>query len=118
MTGQGVPSDDQGGESRRRSPRIAAQVPIDVAFQGAVIQGQTAVVNRHGALILCGLNCGDDDLLDVTNRTTLEQVACRVVWCGSELVGGRRKLGVEMTEDRPRFWGIDFSALGDAGVRD
>jgi len=117
MTGQGASSGDAGGESRRRTPRIAAQVPIAVAFEGVVVEGQTAVVNRHGALILCGVNCADDDLLDVTNKTTREVVRCRVVWCGGEIVDGERRLGVEMTDDRPAFWGIDFSALSDPAFK-
>ena len=70
MTVQGAPSSDVGGESRRRSPRIAVQVPIEVAFASVTVDGTTAVVNRHGALILCGVNCADDDVLDVTNKTT------------------------------------------------
>ena len=115
MSGQGTSaSSEDGGESRRRSPRIAAQVPISVGYEGTVVEGQTAVVNRHGALILCGVNCSEDGLLEITNRTTHEQVHCRVVWCGSEILEGQRKLGVEMAEDRPAFWGIDFSALGGA----
>lgn len=117
MIGQGTSSGDAGGASRRRSPRIAAQVPIAVAFEGLVVDGQTAVVNRHGALILCGVNCADDDLLDVTNKTTHENVRCQVVWCGSEIVDGVRKLGVEMGDDRPAFWGIDFSALSDPAFK-
>ena len=115
MSGQGAsPPGDIEGESRRRSPRIAAQVPISVGYEGVVVEGQTAVVNRHGALILCGVNCTEGGLLEITNRTTREQVHCRVVWCGSEIVHGQRKLGVEMAEDRPAFWGIDFSALNAA----
>lgn len=114
MTGEGASS---GGESRRRSPRIAAQVPIAVDFDGRVVEGHTAVVNRHGALILCAVNCAEDDLLDITNRTTHDHVHCRVVWCGSELADGQRKLGVEMADDRPAFWGIDFSALSDAAFK-
>jgi hypothetical protein len=117
MTGQGALSDDAGGESRRRSPRITLQVPIAVAFEGLVVDGQTAVVNRHGALILCGVNCAEDDLLDVTNKTTHESVRCRVVWCGSEIVDGARKLGLEMTDDRPVFWGIDFASSSGAAFK-
>ena len=118
MTGERASSGDAGGESRRRSQRIAAQVPIAVAFEGLVVDGRTAVVNRHGALILCSVNCADDDLLDITNSTTHEHVRCRVVWCGSEIVDSERKLGVEMADDRPAFWGIDFSALSDTAFKD
>lgn len=117
MTEQGASSGDAGGESRRRSPRVPMQVPIEVAFAGVTVDGHTALVSRHGALILCGVNCAKNDLLDITNRTTHEHVRCRVVWCGSEIVDDQRKLGVETADDRPAFWGIDFSALSDAAFR-
>jgi len=113
MTPQGT--QPAGGESRRRSPRVAAQVPIEVASEGVVVSGRTAVVNRHGALILCGINCADGEVLEVRNKTTHEAVACRVVWCGSEVIDAERKLGIEMLEDRPEFWGLDFSALAEQG---
>jgi hypothetical protein len=104
---------DAGGESRRRSPRIPVQIPIEVTFAGAIAAGHTAIVNRHGALILCPVNCVEGDVLDVINKTTHKNVSCRVVWCSNETADGVRKLGVEMEEDRPAFWGIDFSALSD-----
>jgi hypothetical protein len=105
---------DEAGEARRRSPRIPVQVPVDVDFGGTIVAGRSAVVNRHGALILCSLNCAENDSLELTNKKTNEQVGCRVVWCSSEIVDGERKLGVELSQDSPAFWGIDFSALGDA----
>lgn len=110
MTASGASSEEVRGESRRRSPRVAVQVPVEVGFAGVVLEGRTALVSRHGALIQCGVNCARNDVLDVTNKATHEQVLCRVVWCGSEIVDGARKLGVEMGDDRPAFWGIDFGA--------
>jgi len=59
------------------------------------------------------MNCAEGDVLEVMNKTTHKNVWCRVVWCSSEIVGGARKLGVEMEEDQPAFWGIDFSSLSD-----
>lgn len=100
------------GEVRRRSPRIAAQVPIDVAFEGVSSDGRTAQVSRHGGVIVCALNCSEEDLLEVSNATTRESVRCRVVWCGRELIHGERKLAIAMLEDRPNFWGIDFGGAG------
>jgi hypothetical protein len=105
---------DASGELRRRSPRIAVQVPIGVSFGDTIASGHTAIVNRHGALILCIGNYVEGDVLDVMNKTTQESVRCRVVWCSSEIADGVRKLGVEMEEDRAAFWGIDFSALSDS----
>jgi hypothetical protein len=112
MTGLGTgPSDGTHDDSRRRSPRIAAQVAIDVGYKGVNADGRSALVSRYGGLILCGLNCAEQDLLHVRNRSTLETVQCRVAWCGSELIDGERKLGIELLEDRPDFWGIDFATL-------
>jgi hypothetical protein len=113
MEGERASSDDAGA-ARRRSPRIPVQVPIEVDFEGTTVAARSAVVNRHGALILCGLNCAENDSLQLTNKKTHEQVRCRVVWCSSEIVDGERKLGVELSNDAPAFWGIDFSALSDA----
>ena len=95
------------GDPRRRSPRVVAQVPIRVAAGGAEALGQTAVVNEHGALILCGMTAADGDEVRVTNTVSGESVACRVVWAGDEDETGLRKYGIELLEERPRFWGFE-----------
>ncbi len=74
-------ADDQ--EARRRSQRVVAQIPIRVAAGAAEGIGQTAVVNRHGALILCAVSAGGEDET------------------------GLRKYGIELLEERPGFWGFE-----------
>ena len=96
------------GDPRRRSQRVVAQVPIRVAAGGAEALGQTAVVNEHGALIMCGVNAADGDEVRVTNTVSGESVACRIVWAaGDEDEAGLKKYGIELLEERPRFWGFE-----------
>jgi hypothetical protein len=102
---------------RRRSLRIPAEVRLAVTYAGETVPGRTGMLSRFGALILCSLNLHEGDELTVTNRGSGDSVACRVVWCGDMVVTGERKYGIEMVEERPRFWGVDFSGLaGDEAV--
>jgi hypothetical protein len=96
---------------RRRSPRILKELRIAVSWGGETLPGRTAVLSRYGAMILCGFNLELGDDLSVTNRVSGDSVRCHVVWCGDTIVTGERKYGVEMVEDRPGFWGIDFTTM-------
>jgi len=95
------------GDPRRRSQRVVAQVPLRVAAGGAEALGQSAVVNRHGALILCGVSASDGDEIQVTNTVSGESARCRIVWAGGEDETGLKKYGIELLEERPRFWGFE-----------
>jgi hypothetical protein len=102
---------------RRRSPRILREIRIAVTCGEETVPGRTNVLSRHGALILCSLNLHLGEELTVTNRATGEATACHVVWCGDMVIStGERKFGVEMAEDRPGFWGIDFSGMAGEGA--
>jgi hypothetical protein len=104
-------------QHRRRSLRVPAELRIAVSCAGETVPGRTGMLSRFGALILCSLNLHEGDELTVTNRASGDSVACRVVWCGDMIVTGERKYGVEMVEDRPSFWGMDFTGLaGDEAV--
>jgi PilZ domain len=99
-------------DSRRRSERVVSQVPIRLeAPGGASGTGRTAVVNRHGALILCSIETPDGGDVQITNTQTGESAAGRVIWAGGkDAATGLVKYGVELLDDRPNFWGFEISA--------
>jgi len=42
------------------------------------------------------------------NQKTKESTPCRVAWAGGEERPGLYKIGVEMLEDHPAFWGPEY----------
>lgn len=97
-------------DSRRRSERVVSQIPIRiVAESGALGEGRTAVVNGHGALVLCALDAADGDAVTLTNLESRDSAACRVVWAGgADAASGLQKYGLELLENRPGFWGFEI----------
>ncbi len=89
---------------------MLAQIPIQVCGEGPLCQGVTAVVNRQGALILVWGDYQMGAVLQVQNMTNGELASVRVVWDGGREVSGQLKLGVELTEEKPEFWGVDYAA--------
>jgi hypothetical protein len=94
----------------RRSPRIVARVPLVLISEGAPVVGYTAVINRHGAMILAAERWSRDVHVEMQNQGSKESVMCRVVWSGGEDRPGLYKIGLEMLEDHPHFWGKDYPA--------
>jgi len=94
----------------RRSPRVVFQIPIRIVGSGSACDGRTAVVNRHGALILCPVLYPDESTLQITNPESGEIAPFRVVWWGEDDAKGMHKAGVEMLEDRLHFWGPAYES--------
>ena len=92
----------------RRSPRIVCRVPILCIADGAPIAAHTAVISRHGAMILGSSDWSNGTVLEMQNQKTKETSKCRVVLAGGEDHPGIFKLGVEMLEDHPTFWADDY----------
>ncbi len=88
---------------------MLARIPILIASEGPLYNGHTAVVNCHGALILSPENFAEETTLEIQNQTTGESTKCRVVWAGGENRPGLYKLGIELLEDLPEFWGVDYA---------
>lgn len=65
----------------------------------------TAVVNRHGALLLSPIEYQEGTTLSMRNELTAEATNCRVTWIGSTESGTVHKLGVEFVDAAPTFWG-------------
>lgn len=98
----------------RRSPRILAQVPVQISGErphGA----HTVVVNRHGALILSPVNYTTDSEITLQNRNTGAVARAHVVWSGGADTTGLFKLGIELVDELPEFWAVDYEAALAAG---
>lgn len=89
---------------------MLASVPILVAGDGPLYNAVTAVVNRHGAMILSPARYAMDQILQIQNVTTGEAARCRVVWSGGQERPGTYKLGIELVGEQPDFWGVDYAA--------
>ncbi len=98
----------------RRSPRVLASIPILVAGEGPLYKGHTAVVNRHGALILVPTPYPVNATVEIQNQETSESAKFRVVWLGGLQRPGLYKIGVELLEERPDFWNVDYAEAAPA----
>ena len=94
----------------RRSPRVLAQIPILITGEGPLYNGHTAVVNRHGAMVLCPENYPLQTVLEIQNLASDQCAKCRVVWLGGEDRPGTYKLGIELVEELPEFWRVDYQS--------
>jgi hypothetical protein len=72
--------------------------------QGPPLPTVTAVINRHGALVLSMLLHDEGTVLRIQNELTSEATDCRVVWVEVD-VSGTYKLGIEFIHNTPAFWG-------------
>jgi len=104
---------EQDYREKRRSERVLIRVPIEV--KGETVDGQglqdvgyTAVVNRHGALVLLTARLNPDSQLTLTNKFTQETETFRVIWSGEKPTEGRYEAGIEALNPREDFWGIRF----------
>lgn len=95
----------------RRSPRVTLHVALRIEQGDCSCSGHTAVVNRHGALILCAALFAEGSELEVWNLDTGGHAHCRVVWYGGEDLPGLHKEGIEFVEPNPTFWGAEYEEL-------
>jgi hypothetical protein len=99
------------GESGRRSPRVLLRVDVRVEHDGSAHNAHTVVVNRHGALMLSPVLLEDGTTLTVWNSETGESARFAVVFNGGEDLPGLHKIGIELLELRPFFWGWEYERL-------
>jgi hypothetical protein len=65
----------------RRSPRLLARIPVNLTVgQDPAVQASTAVVNRHGALVLSPAGFAAGTVLTIQNGITFQATEGRVVW--------------------------------------
>ena len=94
----------------RRSLRVLAQIPILITGEGPLHNGHTAVVNRHGAMVLVPENYPLGTIVEIKNLASSQCAKCEVVWLGGEDRPGTYKLGIELQEELPEFWGVDYQS--------
>jgi hypothetical protein len=99
-------------EQHRRSPRVLARIPVKVRVgEGPPLPALTAVVNRHGALLLSLAFYGEGTVLWLQNEFSDDAAYCSVVWVGPLDPSGAHKLGVEFVDEVPEFWGDVYEKL-------
>jgi hypothetical protein len=91
----------------RRSPRIVRRVPIQVIADGVTVEAVSAVINKHGALIVAPVVFGSGRIVRLANRRTEKRIEARVVW-GSSAADEGCKIGIEFLEELD-FWGADYA---------
>jgi len=94
--------------SGRRSPRVVLRVPLEIKGPEAECAGSSAVVNRQGALIVCPVRYPAETVLEITDVRAAQSARFRVVRAGDEDFPGRFRLGVELLEEGPGFWGPEY----------
>ena len=100
-------SEDTARETRR-SPRIIAQIPLDLQAIEP-LAAATAVINLHGALILSAVPWASGTILILRNRKNNRSIRARVVWTGPQESSGRYKIGIEFETPESGFWGHDYN---------
>ena len=95
----------------RRSPRIVSRVPLEIRTIEARREATSAVVNRHGALILASVPYPVGTRLDVRNVATDRSAPGRVVWSADPDTQGDCKVGIEFKRRMTNFWGTKEAAL-------
>jgi len=99
----------QDGIEGRRSRRLPASIPITLKVgQNPPGHGVTAVVNRHGALVLSPIELRGGTIFEVLNELNSNAVRCRAAWVGEVGLSGRQKVAIEFIDDAPTFWGDSY----------
>ena len=84
-------------------------MPDDVEVDLAKMEEDVLLlVNRHGAMILCPVRYPEGSMLEVFTMATRQSARFRVVWSGGEDLPGRYKVGLELLDERPSFWGPEY----------
>jgi hypothetical protein len=96
--------------TKRRSERIAAQLPVIVegkpAGEGRFREPTRALlINAHGALISLTNAVTLRQKLTLSNPASQARQECSVVYLG-DAQGGRTEVGVEFTVAAPQFWQV------------
>jgi hypothetical protein len=92
---------------------VLLRAPLRIEKDGARWSAESAVVSSVGALVLAPIDWADGCELRIENVETGQTARFRVVWSGGEDLPGRFKLGLELLDERPSFWGPRFS-MSDA----
>ena len=53
-------------------------------------------------------------IVEIQNLANNERGKCEVVWLGGEDRPGTYKLGIELQDELPEFWGVDYRTAAPA----
>lgn len=89
----------------RRSTRVPIRIRIDVQSTGLSCEGETIVVNLHGALIKTSMQLQLGARINVHVQLTGKTAEARIVFSSRE-----RPLEVGIALDRPQnIWGVSLA---------
>ena len=99
-------------DNKRRSSRVFARMQVRAAGRDNrghkfTKQGETIVINAHGALLYLDVEIDMGALVTLRSPATEEDQESRVVYIGGASDRGMR-LGLEFVSPAPHFWGIEF----------
>jgi hypothetical protein len=95
----------------RRSPRLVCRFPLLLIAEGAPVVAYSAVISRHGVMVLSTETFPQGSHVEMQNQKTKESTPCCVVWSGGQERPGLYKMGLEMLEDHPHFWGQEYPGV-------
>lgn len=106
---------------RRRSQRIILRMPVRIyghAGNEQLVYEETftETVSSHGALINVSHQLPIGTRLILTNQTTEEELACKVVFQG-QTKEGQLQVAVEFIEPSPKFWRVNFPPPGEKPLK-
>lgn len=87
------------------------RVALRVSCEGRARDAETAVVNRHGALLLAPEAYPEGTILEITNLESGRSASFVVVWTGGPATRRLVRLGVELREGPEDFWGPDYERM-------
>ncbi len=100
----------------RRSPRVLLKLSVLIEDPPPACPARTAVVNRQGAMLLSPRPYPLDTELRLRQLEGTGSMRFRVVWDGGSDDTGSHKIGIEMLEERPDFWGAEYEQAVRAGA--
>ncbi len=111
----------KGGVERRRSQRIMLRVPVCIygrseSDQTIYEETTTETVSAHGALLNVSQHYPLQTKLVLTNLSTEEDLACKVVFHGQSKEG-QKQIAVEFLTPTTGFWHIHFPKPGEKPLK-
>jgi hypothetical protein len=101
----------QPSTDRRRSQRVLIGIPVtlrsvgkDKGFQEIT---ETVVISERGCLVKLAKPVERGVQLLLVNVKSSREILCTVVYIGQH-AGGQTEIGLEFSEESPRFWGVTF----------
>jgi hypothetical protein len=103
------------GLDHRRTPRVVCGIPLTLSLGSHSLPVRSAVINAHGALILCSEPIPEGTPIVLFSDKTGKRVEASVVWTGVVTLSlasptlFQFKIGVEFRRPATDFWGPDYN---------